>query len=121
MRPAHLQECLEFADTGSAIDLLTALDTFVCDEAIHGLHPAAAELLCSGRLMALRKPGDVYLTDDAEDLFDWSAETPLDNSEPSPDCKVRPIAVGELLRRLIGNFVLRSHSVKRASRDLIPH
>ena len=98
-----------------------ALDTFVCDCLRDGLPPPATKALCSAKLTALRKPEEV--DEDEEDflnILDWESPTPLQNGAATTDSGVRPIAVGETMRRLVGKVLLKLPPVKQAIRSLVP-
>jgi len=72
LRPQHLLDCLNSADSAAKAGLLEALLTLVTAVSAGRRHPQAAPLLCTARLIPLRKEDGV----------------------------VRPIAVGDTLRRL---------------------
>ena len=87
LRPQHVQDVLRGA-AGTASLLLEALDSFV-GEALGGLlPPAIAPYLCSARLIPLRK-GAVGEG-------------------------VRPIAIGDFLRRLTIGFACRQPETRNA-------
>ena len=87
MRPQHLQDIIR-KDAGIAALLLEALDVF-CITALRGTLPAEARpYLCRAKLIPLKKPG--------------------------AKMEVRPLAVGETLRRLVGKTIMASpHSKMR--------
>ena len=92
LRPQHVLDCLRHADTASCTHLLTAL-VRLADTAVAGnLQPEAAPLLCAARLIPLRKK----------------------------DGGVRPIAVGETLRRVIAKWAIRSSAGRAAMEALSP-
>ena len=74
--------------------LLDALEEFVSAALVGDLPPEAAEFICGARLIALRKPGS--------------------------NTAVRPIAVGETLRRIVGKYVMRSAAVRTAVEGMLP-
>ena len=93
LRPQHLQDIIR-KDAGIAALLLEALDEF-CITALRGTLPAeAAPFLCGAKLIPLKKPG---------------AKT-----------AVRPIAVGETLRRLVGKTIMASPAVQDAVTNMLP-
>ena len=90
LRPAHLKDCLK--RTGSANVLLLGLSAFV-QKASDGMLPSAIrEHLCSANLIPLRKK----------------------------DGGIRPIAVGETFRRLVGKVLLRLPHVQEGIESLRP-
>ena len=93
LRPQHIQDIIR-KDAGVAALLLEALDEF-CTTALRGTLPAeAAPYLCGAKLIPLKKPG--------------------------AKMAVRPIAVGETLRRLVGKTVMASPKVQDAVTNMLP-
>jgi len=80
LHPQHLLDCLKSADSAAKVGLLKALLTLVTAVSAGSLHPQAAPLLRAARLIPLRKT----------------------------DGGVRPIAVGDTLRRLVATSQGRS-------------
>jgi len=73
LRPQHLLDCLNSADSAAKAGLIEALLTLVTSTSSGRLHPRVDPYLCAARLIPLRKK----------------------------DGGVRPIAVGDTLRRLL--------------------
>ena len=92
----------------SAGDLLGALERFLSWAARDGLPRQASRYFSAARLTPLNK---------AEALPD---EDIFGNSIPPDSPKVRPIASGEVLRRLVAKFTLAQAAVKRAVKTLSP-
>ena len=92
LSPAHLQEAVACGDDEASRRLLGALDAFVmvCEDG--GLPEAAAQHLASANLIPLRKGDD----------------------------GVRPVAVGECLRRLVGKRLMSEGTTLEAARSLLP-
>jgi len=78
LRPQHLLDCLNSADSAAKAGLLEAVLTLVTSISSGHLHPRAAPYLCAARLIPRRKK----------------------------DSGVRPIAVGDTLRRLVMKWLL---------------
>lgn len=93
LRPQHLQDVIR-QDAGIAQVLLDTLDDFVLHALRGDLPMEAAPFLCSAKLVPLRKPG--------------------------AKMAVRPIAVGECLRRLVGKIAMRSTNVKEGIDAMVP-
>jgi hypothetical protein len=93
LKPAHLKECLQDADSGVATDFLRGLDSFVRLCLDGELLPGAVPYLCSGKLIPLRKGSGM---------------------------DVRPIAVGETLRRIVSKALMSHPLARRAAQSLEP-
>lgn len=93
LRPQHLQDVL-MHQAGSAASVTSSLAQFVKMCLDGQLPPAAASFLCSANLLPLRKPG-----------------------KPGD---VRPVAVGETLRRLVGKYVMRTAVAKSVVEGMKP-
>jgi len=92
LRPQHLLDVLHAASTRAQDALLTALISF-CRLSCGGQCASeAVPLLCAAKLWPLRKA----------------------------DGSVRPIAVGETLRRLVGKFLLQTPTAKQAVEHMQP-
>jgi len=78
LRPQHLLDCLDSADSAAKMCLLEALLTLVTTISMGYPHPRAAPYLCAARLIPLKKK----------------------------DGSVRPIAVFDTLRRLTAKWML---------------
>ena len=90
LRPAHLQDAIK--RKGASMGLLAALGTLTRDW-IHGaLPPTHATALCAANLTPLRKP----------------------------DGGVRPVAVGETLRRMVGKALLATTAARDEISRLSP-
>ena len=93
IRPQHLQDIIR-KNAGIAALLLEALDEF-CITALRGTLPAeAAPYLHGAKLIPLKKPG--------------------------AKMAVRPTAVGETLRRLVGKTIMASPAVQDAVTKMLP-
>ena len=92
MRPQHLLDCLRTDVPGGGAQLLEGLLTLTGAAMAGGLEPAAVRVLCGARLVPLRKP----------------------------DGGVRPIAVGETLRRVAAKWCGQLPAAKSLARDLEP-
>jgi len=92
LRPQHLLDCLNSADSASKAGLLEALLTLVMTVSSGRLHSRAAPYLCAARLIPLRKKGG----------------------------GVRPIAVGDTLRRLVAKWLLATTQGRNAATALAP-
>ncbi len=97
LRPQHLQDVLRH-DGGAASLVLTALDCFSLLCLDGKVLPAAAPFLASANLIPLRKPSPQVGT-----------------------VEVRPVAVGEVLRRVVGKVALRAAPIRQAVDGLCPH
>ena len=94
LRPQHLQDIFHH-DKGPAGPMLQALDAF-CKACLDGsLPPSASHFLCSASLIPLRKGAD--------------------------GSGVRPIAVGETLRRVVGKYACSLPAVRLAVDAMLPH
>ena len=92
LRPQHLLDALSHADPAAGDALLAALRTWVA-AAVDGVLPAeAVPYLCAARLIPLRKK----------------------------DGGVRPIAVGETLRRVVAKWVMRGSEARALAEGLAP-
>ena len=90
LRPSHLKDCLLKVGVGSTLQASLAA---LVEKAVTGaLHPSAASFLCASNLIPLKKK----------------------------DSGIRPIAVGDTLRRLIGKCLLRSPPLKKEIEGLAP-
>ena len=101
LRPSHLKDCLCEADNSSQVSLLQALDGFI-RMCLDGELPAAASpYVCAAHLVPLRKtaPAAGSSTDEVD---------------------VRPVAVGEVLRRLVSKALMAQAPMRQASEDLEP-
>ena len=99
LRPAHLKECLLHSDIHRKTDFLRELDVFTRN-AINGTIPVqAAPFLCAATLIPLRK------------CQPQQADSPPE---------VRPVAVGETLRRIIGKFLTSESVFTEAAMTLQP-
>jgi len=87
LRPQHLLDCLNSADSAAKTSLLEALLTLVTTVSAGRLHPLAAPYLCAARLIPLKKK----------------------------DGGVRPIAVGDTLRRLTAKWLLATSQGRSAT------
>ena len=90
LRPMHLKECLERINSGSA--LLAGLTSFAQAAISGSLHPRIAPLLCASTLVPLQKK----------------------------DGGVRPIAVGDTLRRVVGKLLLSTSQAREEIKSLQP-
>ena len=108
LRPDHLKEVLEEEGLPSAGDLLGALERFLSWAVRDGLPRAACPFFAAARLTPLNKA----TAQPTEDLFG--------NSITPGDPKVRPIASGDVLRRLVAKFALAQPAVKRAVKAMAP-
>ena len=94
LRPQHLQDVVR-AGSGVAASLMTSMDSFL-QLCLDGRLPAAAApFLCAANVIPLRKP--------------------------EGGLAVRPVAVGETLRRLVGKFVARSAVSSKLVQTMLPH
>ena len=93
LRPQHLQDVLRH-DVGMGSSLLAGLDSFVRFCLDGKLPKAAAPFLCGAQIVPLRKP--------------------------TGKMDIRPVAVGETLRRIVAKFAMSSILVKRAIEELRP-
>ena len=107
LRPSHLKDCLCEADASSQLALLHPLDTFIRLCLDGELPTAAVPYLCSAHLVPLRKtaPGDSD-----------GPNTPAGES----DIALRPVAVGEVLRRLVSKTLMAQGAMRRAMEDMEP-
>ena len=92
LRPQHLLDCLRSDVPGGGTQLLEGLLTFTSAAMAGGLEPAAVRILCGARLVPLRKP----------------------------DGGVRPIAVGDTLRRVVAKWCGQQPGAKALARGLEP-
>jgi len=92
LRPQHLPDCLNSADSATKTGLLEALLTLVTTVSAGRLHPRAAPYLCVVRLIHLKKK----------------------------DGGVRPIAVGDTLRRKTAKWLLATSQGRSATAALAP-
>jgi len=92
LRPQHLLDCLNSADSAAKAGLLEALLTLVTTVSAGRLHPRATALLCRARLIPLRKK----------------------------DGGVRRIAVSDTLRRLVAKWLLATSQGRSATAALAP-
>ena len=90
LRPSHLKDCLLKVGVGSTLQ--SSLAALVEKGATGHLHHAAAPFLCASNLIPLKKK----------------------------DSGIRPIAVGDTLRRVIGKCLLRTSSLKKEVEALAP-
>ena len=93
LRPQHLQDCIQ-RDVGIGGLLLTALDTFVCKALEGNIPQQCATFLAGAKLIPLRKPG--------------------------AKLAVRPVAVGECLRRIVGKVAMQDSEVREAIQQMVP-
>jgi hypothetical protein len=93
LRPQHLQDVLRM-DLGASAIVLSAIMNFLHLSLDGGLPPQAAPFLCAANVVPLKKPGGVL--------------------------EVRPVAVGETLRRIVAKFAMDSPVAKRAVESLQP-
>ena len=93
LRPQHLQDAIKTAEHGATQRLLIALDRLALQCESGHIHDRIAEWLCASRLVPLKKKGD----------------------------GVRPIAIGDTLRRLFGKRLMRAEDTVRALATLRPH
>ena len=91
LRPGHLKDCLGKAGKGSALQ--AALGKFAQTGIEHGLQGGARAVLCAANLIPLRKKDNL---------------------------SVRPIAVGETLRRMVGKCLLATELLKEQLHALQP-
>ena len=107
LRPSHLKDCVCEADASSQLSLLHPLDTFIRLCLDGDLPPAAVPFLCAAHLVPLRKtaPGD----------SEGSGEGAGDS-----DIAIRPVAVGEVLRRLVSKSLMAQGAMRRAMTDVEP-
>lgn len=100
LKPGHIRDCLVDADTASKGEFLSALDKFV-RMCVHGHLPVpAVPFLCSAHLIPLKK-SEGATVDDA-------------------DLEIRPVAVGETLRRIVSKFLFKHPTVRSHARSLEP-
>ncbi len=92
LRPQHLQDALRTAEHGASQRLLIALDRLALQCEIGHIHDRIAEWLCASRLIPLKKKEN----------------------------GVRPIAVGDTIRRLFGKRLMRSEDTLRSLSSLRP-
>jgi len=92
LRPQHLLDCLNWADSAAKTGLLEALLTIVTAVSASRLHPRPAPLLCEASLIPLSKKYG----------------------------GVRPIAVGDTLRRLVAKWLLATSQGRSATATLAP-
>ena len=92
LRPKHLADIVGTADTAAVSALLEALVRFAKAATGGELHPAAVPYLCAARLVPLKKK----------------------------DGGVRPIAVGECLRRVAAKWLIRSPAAQGAMSAVLP-
>jgi len=92
LRPQDVLDCLNLADSAAKAGLLEALTTLVTPTSTGRLQPRAAPYLCEARLIPVRKK----------------------------DGEVRPIAVGDTLRRLVEKWLLASAHGRIAAAYLAP-
>jgi len=92
LRPQHLLDCLNSPDSAAKAGLLEALLTLVTATSSGRLHPREAPYLCAARLIPLRKK----------------------------DGGVRPIVVGDTLRRLVAKWLLATAQGRNAATALAP-
>jgi len=92
LRPQHLLDCLNSAESAANARLLEALLTLVTAISSGRLHPRAAPYLCAARLIPLRKK----------------------------DGGVRPIVVDDTLRRLVAKWLLETAQGRHAVTALAP-
>ena len=90
LRSAHLKDCLGHAGAASALE--GALVTFVRKAAEGLLAPALRRVLCASSLVPLQKK----------------------------DGGIRPVAVGDTMRRVVGKFLLRTGIVREQVATLRP-
>ena len=97
LRPQHLQDVLR-QDEGAGSLVLAALDCFslLCMDG--KILPAASPFLACASPIPLRKP----------------------SAQPGA-VEVRPVAVGELLRRVVANVALRAGPIREVMDGLCPH
>jgi hypothetical protein len=96
LRPQHLQDVVR-VDAGAASLVLAALSTFTRAALAGTLPTLAMPFVTSASLIPLRKTG------------------------PSTGINVRPIAVGNTIRRFVGKFAMNSSCVKQCAAALQPH
>jgi len=92
LRPQHLLDCLNSADSAAKAGLLEAQLTLVTVTSCGRLHPRAAPDPCAARLIPLRKK----------------------------EGGVRPIAVADTLRRLVAKWLLATVQGRNAAAALAP-
>jgi len=92
LRSQHLLDCLNSADSAAKTVLLEALLTLVTTVSAGRLHTRAAPLLCATRLIPLRKK----------------------------DVGMRPIAVGDTVRRLVAKWLMATSQGRGAITALAP-
>ena len=92
LRPQHLLDCLRADVPGGGTQMLEGLLTLTNAAMAGGLEPAAVRILCGARLVPLRKP----------------------------DGGVRPIAVGETLRRVVAKWCGQLPAARMLARSLEP-
>ena len=102
LRPAHLKDCLCEADASSQAGFLSALDDFVRLCLDGDLPQAASPYLCAAHLVPLRKT------------------EPTVPEDPQAPVDVRPVAVGEVLRRLVSKVCMAQGQMRRAAVDMEP-
>ena len=92
LRPQHLTDIMATADTAAVSALLEALVRFAKTATSGELHPTAVPFLCAARLVPLKKK----------------------------DGGVRPIAIGECLRRVAAKWLIRSPAGQGAMAAVLP-
>jgi len=92
LRPQHLLDFLNSADSAAEVGLLEALLTLITTVSAGRLHPRAAPFLCAARLIPLKKK----------------------------DGGVCPIAVGDTLHRLMAKWLLATSQGRSATTALAP-
>ena len=125
--PSHLQDCLIDETLPESKELIEALDAFVCWAASGRIPLPAAPFLCAARLTPLRKPAAHAQMVAEQQCFDDIGNCVGPDLAPNGPTlssqavlAVRPIAAGEVLRRLVSKFVMRHPMVTKNLADLCP-
>ena len=107
-----MKDCLCEADASSQLALLQPLDQLIRLCLDGDFPPAAAPYFCAAHLVPLRKtaPGDP----------DPLMEPATSVADDDQDIALRPVAVGEVLRRLVSKTLMAQGVMKRAAADLEP-
>ena len=114
LKAAHLQDMLATKQTLQQEKILQVLDDLVCRALTGQLHQRLATALGCARLIALRKDKAPNVDPDSEE--DETMEPPEDDVPSKKN--IRPIAIGETLRRLIGKVAMDLPQTKAVTRSL---
>ena len=117
LKAAHLKDMLQTKQQTAQTSLLTSLDLLISTALQGKLHQRIATSLGAAKLTAIRKDKTPESCD-----VDHTAEGDIgEELEHVPSKKtIRPIAVGETIRRLIGKVALSLPQSKNAVQRLLP-